>query len=179
MPLKSTSSRYGTVAIGLHWVTAILIVALLALGLNAADAETDALRRTLLIPHIGLGLLVFALTLFRIGWWVLADKKPAPLASVPALQNHLATAVHVLSYAAILALAASGIATNVMAGVIDALSTGAPIPAMDGVPPRAAHGLLARLFMVLLVLHIGAALYHQFFLRDSLLARMGIGKLKD
>ena len=176
MRLKSTLDRYGGMAIALHWVTALLIVALLVLGLNAEDAETDALRRSLLAPHIMLGLLVLALTLFRIGWWVIADKKPAPHPTIPLLQNRLATAVHVLLYGAILALAATGIATNIMGGVVDALATGAPIPSLDDVPPRAVHGMLAWTFMLLLAFHIGAALYHQFIRRDNLLARMGIGR---
>lgn len=176
MRLKSTLDQYGGMAIALHWITALLIVALLVLGLNAEDAETDALRRSLLVPHIVLGLLVLALTLFRIGWWVFADKKPALHASIPPLQNRLATTLHVILYGVILALAASGIATNIMGGVVDALATGAPIPSLDDVPPRAVHGMLAWTFMMLLVFHIGAALYHQFIRRDNLLARMGIGR---
>src|SRR5690606_15456484 len=79
-------------------------------------------------------------------------------------------------YGVILALAASGIATNIMGGVVDALASGAPIPSLDDVPPRAVHGMLAWTFMMLLVFHIGAALYHQFIRRDNLLARMGIGR---
>lgn len=177
MPIKSTPDRYGTVAMTIHWVTALLIVGVLVLGLNLDDAETDEIRRSLLVPHMALGLTVFALTLFRIGWWAFADRKPAPLAAVPPLQTRLAIIVHTLIYVVILALAASGIATNIMAGVADALMTGAPLPDLDDVPPRGVHALLAYLFMLLLILHVGAALYHQFIRRDSLLARMGIGKL--
>lgn len=177
MPLKSTPDRYGTVAMTIHWLTALLIIGVLALGLNLDDAETDEIRRTLLVPHIALGLTILVLTLFRIFWWAFADRKPAPLAAVPSLQTRLAIIVHTLIYAAILILATSGIATSIMGGVSDALMTGAPIPDLDEVPPRAVHGLLAYLFMLLLVLHVGAALYHHFIRRDSLLARMGIGKL--
>lgn len=32
--------------------------------------------------------------------------------------------------------------------------------------------------LVLLALHVGAALYHQFIRRDRLLARMGIGSVR-
>ncbi|HCO56031.1 MAG TPA: cytochrome B, partial [Pelagibacterium sp.] len=74
MSLKSTPDRYGTIAIVVHWVTALLVLALIVLGLNAADADTDATKRALLIPHIALGLTVLALTIFRIFWWVLADR---------------------------------------------------------------------------------------------------------
>lgn len=177
MGLKSTSNRYGTVAITIHWLTAILIVALIALGLNAAEAETDALKRALLIPHIALGLLTLALTLFRIVWWAIADRKPDEPANTPSLQIRAATVVHALAYVFIIGLAATGIATNIMGGVIPALASGAPIPDLDDVVPLDIHGALARLFMALLVIHVGAALYHHFIRRDGLLARMGLGKL--
>lgn len=179
MGLKSTSKRYGMVAITIHWLTAIMIVALIALGLNAAEAETDALKRTLLVPHIALGLITLALTLFRIFWWAVADKKPDEPANIPPLQLRIATIVHVLAYGFIIALAATGIATNIVGGVIPALASGMPIPNLDGVAPLDLHGALARLFMVLLAIHIVAALYHHFIRRDGLLGRMGLGKLPN
>ncbi|WP_417583000.1 cytochrome b [Pelagibacterium sp.] len=177
MALKSTSGRYGTVAITIHWTTALLILALIILGLNAAGADTDATKRALLIPHIVLGLLTLALTLFRIIWWFFADKRPAELAGIPQLQSRIAATVHLLAYGFIIVLASSGIATNLIGGVIPALASGAPLPDLDDIAVRDVHALLARLFMALLAIHIGAALYHHFIRRDGLLARMGIGKL--
>jgi cytochrome b561 len=38
------------------------------------------------------------------------------------------------------------------------------------------HGLFFFLSALLILLHIGAALYHQFILKDNLLARMWYGK---
>ncbi|MBN15088.1 MAG: cytochrome B [Pelagibacterium sp.] len=177
MSLKSTPDRYGTIAIVVHWVTALLVLALIVLGLNAADADTDATKRALLIPHIALGLTVLALTIFRIVWWVFADRRPNELAGIPPLQSRIAATVHVLAYVFIIVLASTGIATNIIGGVIPALATGAPIPDLDDIAPRDIHGVLARLFMALLAIHIGAALYHHFIRRDGLLSRMGIGKL--
>jgi|TARA_A100001391_G_scaffold133570_1_gene92534 cytochrome b561 len=177
MSLKSTPDRYGTIAIVVHWVTALLVLALIVLGLNAADADTDATKRALLIPHIALGLTVLALTIFRILWWVFADRRPDELAGIPPLQSRIAATVHVLAYVFIILLASTGIATNIIGGVIPALATGAPIPDLDDIAPRDIHGVLARLFMALLAIHIGAALYHHFIRRDGLLSRMGIGKL--
>ena len=42
--------------------------------------------------------------------------------------------------------------------------------------PRRVHGLLAKLLMALVLLHVAGALYHQFVQRDGLMARMGFGK---
>jgi cytochrome b561 len=38
------------------------------------------------------------------------------------------------------------------------------------------HGIVAKLLMLAIALHIGAALYHQFVRRDGLLSRMGFGR---
>jgi cytochrome b561 len=38
------------------------------------------------------------------------------------------------------------------------------------------HGLIWVLLVLLVALHIGAALYHQFFVKDNLMARMWFGK---
>jgi cytochrome b561 len=37
---------------------------------------------------------------------------------------------------------------------------------------RMLHGVIAPMLALLVVLHIGAALYHQFVLKDNLLSRM-------
>lgn len=176
MALKSSSERYGAIAIAFHWLIAVLIVVLIGLGLTAANAQTDTLRRSVLTLHIGLGMLVLVLTLLRLAWRAF-DRKPAPLAGIPPLQSRVAAIVHALAYGFVIALAITGIGTNVASGLLDAIGTGAPIPPLDHVPPRQGHGLLAWSFIALLVLHVGAALHHQFVRRDGIMARMGIGRL--
>ena len=46
---------------------------------------------------------------------------------------------------------------------------------VDALPPRAVHGIVAKLLMLAIGLHIAAALCHQFVRRDGLLSRMGFG----
>jgi cytochrome b561 len=50
------------------------------------------------------------------------------------------------------------------------------VPDFSELGPRLAHGAMSKLLLVLLVLHVGAALYHQFIRRDNLMARMGAGR---
>ncbi|MDO9296294.1 cytochrome b [Bradyrhizobium sp.] len=50
------------------------------------------------------------------------------------------------------------------------------MPDFSKYSPRAPHGIGARLLIALVVLHVGAALYHQFGRRDGLLRRMWFGK---
>ncbi len=173
MSMKSTSTRYGSVAIAIHWTSAAAVVLAFAAGLVMANSE--AIPVPLLIAHIVLGLSVFALTLLRIVWWLAADNRPPLPANQPRLQQLAAKIVHAMLYVILILMATSGIITLVLSGAIPAIFSGAPLPDFARLIPRVAHGIMSKLLLVLLAAHIGAALYHQFVRGDRLLARMGIG----
>ncbi len=175
MSAKSTSTRYGSVAITIHWLTALMIVGLFATGLLAAAQVDPAAKLALLRAHIPLGAGVLLLTLLRIVWWLAIDSHPALPADQPGWQRFTAKAVHVALYAVVLVTASSGIATIILSGALPAIIGSATLPNLETVLPRTVHGLTSRLMLGLLTLHIGAALYHQFVRRDRLLARMGVG----
>lgn len=175
MSLKSSHGRYGSVAITIHWLTAIIILMLFATGLLAAgQADPDA-KLALVRFHVPLGMAVLVLTLLRIVWWWVADRRPDLPADQPGWQKFMAIGVHFALYAVILLLASSGIATLVLSGALPAIIAGTALPDLETVLPRLVHGVAGKLMLGLLALHIGAALYHQFVRRDHLLARMGVG----
>lgn len=176
MSLKSSPSRYGAVAITIHWVTALAILAMLISGLAASNATDPATEATILRAHAIMGICVGVLTLLRILWWLIIDKRPAA-ASMPRWQAIASKAVHYGLYAVILVMVSSGLATLLLTGANQQIFGAAalPLPDFSMAPPYTAHGILARLLILLLIGHIGAALYHQFIRRDRLLARMGLG----
>ena len=173
--LKSSNIRYGTVAITIHWLTALIILALFATGLLAAGQADPAANLALVRFHVPLGSAVLVLTLLRIVWWWVADRRPAEPANQPGWQRVTAKAVHVGLYVVILLLASSGIATLVLSGALPAIISGTTLPELETLLPRMVHGVASKLMLGLLALHIGAAFYHQFVRRDHLLARMGVG----
>lgn len=175
---KSSSEQYGRVAIMIHWVSALVIIGLMIAGLRAADMTDPVAKASLLRIHAPMGTAVLVLTLARLGWWLFADRKPDEPHGAPHLQSVAAKAVHGLLYVAILGLAGSGIAMMILSGAGDILfgtATG-PLPDFWNFTPRYGHAAMALLMGLLLALHVGAALYHQFILKDRLLARMGVGK---
>ncbi|MEQ8479992.1 MAG: cytochrome b [Hoeflea sp.] len=180
MTHKSSTDSYGSVAIGVHWLTAVLIVGLLASGVLAENAADPATKATLLTLHAPMGIAVLVLTLFRIVWWWRLDTRPDPLGGNPAWQEKLAKAVHLLLYMVMIGMAASGIGMFVLSGSGDILFGGAPgpLPDFDNFAPRGPHGIGAKLLMALLVLHAGAALYHHFLRRDATLRRMWFASTK-
>lgn len=175
--MKSTSTKYGTVAVTIHWLSALLILAQLGSGFRAASSLDSAAKEAVLAVHAPLGMIILILMIIRIFWWWFADKKPAPVAGDPAWQARSAKAVHVLFYVVIIGMAASGIGMFAAsgAGVILFGAAEGPLPDFSRFRPRAPHGLGARLMVALLVLHVGAALYHHFIKRDGLIWRMWYG----
>ena len=178
MPVKSTPTRYGTVAIVIHWVTALAIFGMLITGLAAARTGDPATQFTLLRGHAIMGSLIGLLTVLRIVWWLFLDRRPA---DQPGLSRGQAIASHVVHYglyAAILVMVSSGFATVILTGANLQLFGSAPLPLPDFelAPPFTVHGIVARVLIALLIGHIGAALWHQFIRRDRLLARMGLGR---
>ena len=177
MALKSASNKYGTVAVTIHWLSTFLILALVGSGFRAASLTDGAAKEAVLSLHVPLGAAILFLTLLRLLWWWLADRKPDPVAGEPAWQRVSAKAVHILFYVVIFGLAASGIGMMVLSGAGPILfgASEAALPDFHDYAPRVPHGLSARLMVALVILHAGAALYHHFAKKDGLLRRMWFG----
>lgn len=176
MTWKSNADRYGRVAVLIHWVSALAIFGLLGSGLYLEDLADDAQKTSILRIHAIMGVSILLLTLVRIGWWAFADRRPGHPAGMPRWQNISAAMVHGLLYLIILVMAGSGIAMIALSGAGDILFAGAdrPLPDFRDFLPRAPHGIGGRLLMALIAAHVGAALYHQFILRDGLMRRIGL-----
>jgi len=174
MTIKSTRTRYGTVAVMIHWISALMIITMLVTGFLAANTLDPGTRALLLTLHAPVGIAVLVMTLARIGWWRFADKRPQPVAGSSRWQELSARAVHLLFYIVIIGMATSGIGLMALSGAGSILFAGAPgpLPDFQGLPPRAPHGAGARVMILLLLIHAGAALHHQLVRKDRLLNRM-------
>lgn len=164
--------RYARPQIAVHWVAAAAIVFLLVTGTFVlAELPNTAQKVGNLRIHMIVGALAAALVVSRI---VLRRRLPAP---PPVAFERLARAGHIALNLVVLLMAISGVALVLQSGAMDAVLGGAALPADFKVfTPRQIHGLLSRLAMGLIALHVVAALYHQFVLRDGLLARLSLGK---
>ncbi|MBW8637753.1 cytochrome b/b6 domain-containing protein [Hoeflea sp. WL0058] len=174
MMIKSTPAAYGAVAIALHWTIALFIVIALASGFAADQIGSDAYAA--LRVHVACGLAAGILTLVRIGWWWLADKKPDAAPNTEGVKGVLSRSVHILLVIIPLGMLASGVGMMVLSGagsVLFGLVSG-PLPDFDRFLPRGPHGAGAFALLALLVAHVAAALYHQYVLRDDLFKRMSL-----
>ena len=176
MSVKGDARSYGSLAVAFHWISAAAILTLLLLGFLAASTADQSIKATLLRIHVPLGILTLVLTLARIGWW-LFDKRPGDPAGQPRWQAFAAHAVHALLYLLTLIMGASGIGLMILSGAGAILFFGAQgsLPRFEDLKPMIVHGGGAFAIVALLCVHVGAALYHQLFVRDRLLARMKVG----
>ncbi len=85
MPLFNTATRYGAVAIIIHWLIALAVVALFAIGWYMVDLTYyDDLYNTLPNIHMSVGILLAFVLLFKL-LLKLIDHAPDPAPGVPRL----------------------------------------------------------------------------------------------
>ena len=68
--------RYDAMAIALHWLTALLIVANLTLGLSMVGLPISPRKLHWYLWHKSIGITIFALTSLRLAWRALRPPPP-------------------------------------------------------------------------------------------------------
>ncbi|WP_087119539.1 cytochrome b/b6 domain-containing protein [Brevundimonas sp. SH203] len=195
--MSHARNRYSTVAIALHWAIALLIVSMIPMGLWMTSAiespENQALAYRVFQIHKSIGFLILALTAVRIVWR-LTHRPPALPRTMKWWEAFAAGATHVAFYALLLALPLTGwlyVSAGWAVSQDRALEVATswfglfPIPHLPGVAELSiqmrralafqamgAHSFMAWGAVVLIILHVGAALKHQFVDRDGVLGHM-------
>lgn len=178
MPLRNTDARWGWPSMTLHWVIALLILTLLALGFVMGELPRSPKYFWVYDLHKSLGLTVLALMLIRLAWRLYAGA-PKPEPGTPGWQNLLAHATHWAIYALALAMpisgwlydSASGLRALKFFGLVTVPKIVAPDPGIKSTS-HDIHEYGAWLLIALILMHAGAALYHHFIQRDRTLSRM-------
>lgn len=189
---QTDAQRYSAVAIALHWAIAALIIFNIAFGFFM-EGFKPPLKGIVIPLHISSGMTVLALTVVRI-IWRLTHKPPAFTAGMKSWERTAAHLAHGLLYFIMVAMPLTGWAIisahppRPGAGpVIWGLFRMPPISAIANIDPAtqpAAHDRFVEIHSIggwltlgLLVLHVAAALKHQFYDRHAEFARMGIGSV--
>jgi cytochrome b561 len=174
--MNAPSTRYGGVAIALHWATALLIVANLLLGLSMIQLPLSPRKLQWYLWHKWIGVTVFLLTSLRLAWRMWRPP-PSPV-PMPEWQRRAAAASHAALYALLLAVPLSGWIYSSASGVQVNYLGLFPLPNLVekdralAAALRWLHiGLNTALFALVCV-HVGAALRHHFVQRDAVLHRM-------
>ncbi len=172
----AAGARYTRVAIWLHWLIGLAVIANIALAMLTEGLPRETQRAAMDI-HKALGISILALTVVRIAWRL--GHRPPPLpAAIPGWQRLLGRITHGLFYVLLILLPLSGWVWMSAAGrPIDFFGLFA-VPVI--VAPNEAladvmhdrHEVLGLTMLALAAIHILAALKHQFVDRAGLIGRL-------
>ena len=171
------TNRYTGTAKALHWLMAILLFGLLALGFYMHDLPLSPEKLKLFSWHKWAGVTAFLLVLARLGWRV-THLPPALPASMPRTMQLAAHAGHFALYALMIAIPLSGWLMSSALGFQTVWFGVLPIPDLLDKNKElgdllvVVHKGLNLLFVAVLAGHIGAALKHHFIDKDDILTRM-------
>lgn len=178
MPFRNTARTWGWPAKLLHWLVALLVAGMLALGVTMTDPGLGLERQYALFQlHKSVGLTVLALMLLRLAWRA-ANRTPDLPPS--AWEGRAARLSHAALYVLLLAMPVTGFLTAASSplGIPTLLFGTVPVPHPLG-PDKAVsdtlglvHGTLALALATLLALHVAAALRHHLLLGDDVLLRI-------
>jgi cytochrome b561 len=178
-------SRYTLVAIILHWVMALGILALAGIGLAMTHLKLDPLKLFQLYQlHKSIGLTILLAAILRLAWRLI-NRPPALPAAMTQFARKAAEGSHFLLYFLLIALPLTGWAL-VSASVLDiptVLYGIVPWPhlpilsTLDNKKPvedalKLVHAYGAWALIALVAAHAGAALHHHFIAKDNVLRRM-------
>lgn len=195
-----TSTRYTKTAVVLHWLIAIFLVVMFVLGWFMADLPKDAPKQSAydlldlgiytwqladeVTPrtfyfnlHKSLGITIFALIAIRILWRI-THKPPALLTSYKAMERKVATGTHHLLYLFMVAVPLTGLIMAICSkyGVkwfgLD-LFKGLDNKAVREIFVEA-HEVIGIILLLIVALHVAAALKHKFIDKDETMKRMSL-----
>lgn len=180
--MKDTPQQFSKITVALHWLVALLMIALLAVGIYMAEAHDYSLYGL----HKSFGVVVFVLAIARVVWRI-QNGWPVPASNYKAYEHTLAHVIHWILILGTLIMPISGVIMSSMGGHnvplfgFD-LIPGNPDPANPNeVLPRNAelgeaaetvHALVGYLLIACIALHIVGALKHHIIDKDGTLMRM-------
>lgn len=173
--LKNTIAGYGQVAKLFHWLMAALFVGMYIVAYIMINISRSDFSLSLYALHKATGLLLLTLVLLRL-LWRLSNIQP-DMTHVPKWQHWAARGNIFGLYILMLVMPITGILTSTLGGhdisfygifTISALGNNKDASTFFG----QAHELFSYLLIACFVLHVLAALYHHYFLKDNIFKRI-------
>lgn len=174
---------FTAVAKSLHWLIALLVFVLFPLAW-VMDDFTGLEKFKAYNIHKSLGITVLALMVLRL-LWRLAQPSPSLPATMPRLERMAAHLGHFALYLTLFLMPLTGwamISSSPLPSSLYLLTAFPKLPWLSQLPPDEmksyaslfanAHGFLANVLMVLVGVHIAAALRHAILLKDGIFSRM-------
>ncbi len=167
--------RYNNVAIGLHWVIGLLMIFMLFFGEGLIQRVQGTFYPAI---HVSLGISILVLSVVRLAWRLM-NPPPALPDTMKSWEKTVSHIAHWVFYILMIGMPITGMMAIGPAAVEKADLLQASIFGLFAVPvlPNilglgVTHGAGAFFGKLLVILHVGAALKHQFWDKDGILRRM-------
>ena len=173
----TTATRYTKTAIALHWLAALLIFTTFPLGVYMHELALSPFKLKLVSYHKWIGVTIFLLTVLRLAWRA-THIPPPPPQTIPLWQQRAAHGLHLLLYLLLLVIPLSGWLMSsargvpvIYLGLVQLPDLVAKDKALGDLLTET-HEALNFGLLVLVGMHIAAALKHHFIEHDATLRRM-------
>ena len=173
-------ARYTRTARSLHWLMALGIIGTFALGTYMQDLPLSPTKLQLYSWHKWAGVTLFVLLILRLAWRITHPAPPLP-ATMPAALRLAAHAAHWVLYALMIMIPLSGWLMSSAKGFQTVWFGVLPLPDLVGKDKalgealEEVHEFLNYTMLVLVVLHVAAAVKHQIQAGGTYLQRMKLG----
>lgn len=175
--LANTSHSFGTIAKSFHWLIAVMIIGMLTVGLIMVDMDPSPTKMTLYGLHKSTGAVILILVIMRLTWRLMNPVPQLP-SSLRPVHHRVAKLSPLALYTLLFLMPLSGYTLSIAAGypinVYGLFTLPSLLPKDMEVSKMAAtiHKYGAFAFIGILILHVGAAFYHHFILKTTVLRRM-------
>ncbi len=177
MRIRNDTQGFGIPAKAFHWGVAVLVFSLLPLGWYMHELPLGLERYRYVELHKSLGLVALLLMIGRSLWRAFNPPPPLP-ENLPRWEITAAKLTHWALYGLLFLQLLFGMilvwAANSPLTLFGLMAL--PSPIAPDKPLRhlmeEAHEITALVIVILLILHVGAALRHHFILRNNILRRM-------
>lgn len=173
--------RYHRLSIFIHWLIAVLIIGAFALGSIMTDMKISPSKLQYYSWHKWLGVSILALVALRLLSRLVLGA-PAYPDSMKKWEKQLATSTHIFLYVLMFAVPLSGYFYTSAAGIPVVYFKLIELPTIIGPNPelkpflKELHEVLTTVLLIVVSLHVAAALKHHFIDRDGIFQRMLPGK---
>ncbi len=174
--MPEAQPKYAATAMALHWLSALVICALFGIGWYMVDLPKGPARGETFALHKSLGLTVFLLTVWRLGWRVRKQPPPWPV-TMPRWQARLADSVHKIFYGLLLLQPLTGYLSSSFSGYSTKFF-GLPLPDWGHHNPplneffTELHVAGSIALLVLVALHLAGVLSHLLAPGERMVRRM-------
>lgn len=167
---------YGAFAKTLHWLIVALLLAQYVVGWLMPNIRRGMMPGAAMTWHISLGMVVLALIVVRLAWRL--THPVAPETNLPVWQRLSSEAVHWALYAMVLVTTVTGWAYASFRGWSISFFFAVPLPMLSEANSPTARAIgrwhedIVWVLLVLIGVHVAAAVLHHFYYRDDVMRRM-------